>query len=148
MEKHYWFETTVSLDKVMDDGCTKKYQMKHLVDAMSFKEAEDRITKEIAPLTSGEFEVTAVKRVRIFEIVNKKEYANPLWYRVKLVLITIDENTGVEKEVPYVIMVLSSSIDNAIIDSRELMVGSLNEYRIVKVEETKIEDVFMYIPQS
>ena len=56
-----WFECKVKYDKMTEDGSQKTVTEPYLVDALSFTEAEARITEEITPFISGEFKVTAVK---------------------------------------------------------------------------------------
>lgn len=60
-----WFETKLRYDKVMENGVVKKVTEAYLVDALSFTEAEARITEEMAPYINGEFEVKAVKKEKI-----------------------------------------------------------------------------------
>lgn len=50
-----WFETTVSFDKMMENGAVKKGTEKNLFDALSFTEAEERTIEELTPYISGEF---------------------------------------------------------------------------------------------
>lgn len=52
-----WFETKVRYDKTMEDGMPKKVIESYVVDALSFGEAEERITKEMSVYISGEFNV-------------------------------------------------------------------------------------------
>ena len=63
-----WFETKVRYDKMMENGMQKKVTEPYLVDALTFTEAEARITEEVTPFISGEFSISAVKRTKIAEI--------------------------------------------------------------------------------
>ena len=58
MEMNSWFETTVAIDQMQDDGTTKSVNLKYLVDAFTFTEAEDRIIEEVKPFTRGNLEVS------------------------------------------------------------------------------------------
>ncbi|MDR2823692.1 MAG: DUF4494 domain-containing protein, partial [Prevotellaceae bacterium] len=53
-----WFECKIKYDKNTggEEGVAKVSET-YLVDAMSFTEAEERITKEMTPFISGDFEV-------------------------------------------------------------------------------------------
>ena len=65
-----WFETKVKYDKTMlDTGAIKSVTEPYLVDALSFTEAEARITKEMEPFVSGELTVTAVRKVRFEDVL-------------------------------------------------------------------------------
>lgn len=58
-----WFETKVKYDTIdLSTGAPKAVTEPYLVDALSFTEAEARITEEIQPFVKGEFSVTAVKK--------------------------------------------------------------------------------------
>lgn len=147
MEINSWFEATVAIDQMQDDGITKAVTQKYLLDALSFKEAEDRIIDEMKPFTSGNLEVKAVKRVRIMDIVQRHLEAQK-WYRIKAVFIVIDEKTCAEKETVFVMMVQSDSIKDAIADFEKGMEGSMMDFRIVNVAETKIVDVYQYLSKK
>ena len=70
-------------------------QCRDLVDALSFTEAEARITDKMQPFISGDFKVDAVKRVNLSDIFYNE--GGDRWYKVKTNFITIDEKTAVEK---------------------------------------------------
>ena len=59
-----WFECKVKYDKMMENGVLKTVSEPYLVDALSFTEAEARITDKMQPYISGEFSVDTVKRVK------------------------------------------------------------------------------------
>ena len=63
-----WFECKVKYDKTTGEAQIKTVSETYLVDAMSFTEAEARITEEVKYGISGEFKVDSVKRVRMSEI--------------------------------------------------------------------------------
>lgn len=135
-----WIETKVRFDKVMENGTVKRITESYLVDAMSFTEAEARITKEVAPFISGEFSVSAVKKTNIAEI-----FYNPngdRWYKVKVVFITIDERTATEKKQASYILVQASDFKNAYDMFSDGMNGTMADYEIAAISETTIMDVF------
>jgi len=53
-----WFESKIRYEKVMEDGLQKKVTEQYVVDALSFSEAEKRITEEMSAYISGEYEIT------------------------------------------------------------------------------------------
>ena len=57
-----WFETKVRYDKTMEDGREKKVTEVFVVDALSFTEAETKITEELSAYTSGETFIKAITR--------------------------------------------------------------------------------------
>ena len=63
-----WFECKIKYEKVMEDGLQKQVVEQYAVDALSFAEAEQRITEEMSQYISGEFEVADVKKAAYKEV--------------------------------------------------------------------------------
>ena len=63
-----WFECKVRYDQTQENGSQKAVTEQYVVDALSFAEAEARITEQLSPYISGEFEVTDVKKAAYKEI--------------------------------------------------------------------------------
>ena len=92
-----WFECKVSYDKAGEDGLLTRVSEVYLVDAMSFTEAEERIIREIEPMITGEFIVDSIKKTKIGELIDSDIEADDRWWKCKVMLISIDEEKGVEK---------------------------------------------------
>ena len=135
-----WFECKVKYDKMTEDGSQKTVTEPYLVDALSFTEAEARITEEITPFISGEFKVTAVKRTNTAEIFWKE--GGDKWYKVKVNLCTIDEKTGKEKKTPNYMMVQAIDFKDAYDVFMEGMKGTMADFEISQIVETMIMDVY------
>ena len=63
-----WFECKVQFDKVQEDGLLKKVTEQYVLNAISFAEAEKRITKEMSAYISGEFVIKDIKPASYKEI--------------------------------------------------------------------------------
>ncbi|MCF0219620.1 MAG: DUF4494 domain-containing protein [Muribaculaceae bacterium] len=136
-----WFECKVRFHKMMENGATKKVTEPYLVDALSFTEAEARITEEMTPYISGEFDVSAVaKRSKISEIF--RDDTADKWYLAKVGFITIDEKTAVEKRSVTEMLVAGKDFKGAYDRLIEGMSGTLADYDIVSIVETPIMDVY------
>ena len=135
-----WFECKVKYDKMTEDGSQKTVTEPYLVDALSFTEAEARITEEITPFISGEFKVTAVKRTNTAEIFWKE--GGDKWYKVKVNFCTIDEKTGKEKKTPNYMMVQAIDCKDAYDVFMEGMKGTMADFEISQIVETMIMDVY------
>ena len=129
-----WFECKVRYDKLQENGAAKKVTEAYLVDALSFTEAEARITEEETPFISGEFSVSAVKRTKIAEIFWNE--AGDRYYLVKCAFITIDEKTAAEKKSNSLILVQASDFKNAYDTFMEGMKGTMADFEIVQINET------------
>lgn len=63
-----WFICKIRYEKVMEDGVQRKVTETYVVDALSFTEAEARITEEMSAYISGEFEIVEIDRAAFKEI--------------------------------------------------------------------------------
>ena len=135
-----WFECKVKYGKLTEDGSQKTVTEPYLVDALSFTEAEARITEEITPFISGEFKVTAVKRTNTAEIFWKE--GGDKWYKVKVNFCTIDEKTGKEKKTANYMMVQAADFKGAYDVFMEGMKGTMADFEIAQIVETMIMDVY------
>lgn len=135
-----WFECKIRYDKAAENGAVKKVTEPYLVDALSFTEAEARITEEMTPYISGDFSVSAVKRTKIAEIFFNE--TGDRWYMVKVGFITIDEKTAVEKRSASMILVQAADFKNAYDNFQEGMKGTMADYEIISIAETPLMDVY------
>lgn len=138
------YECGVRYEKVADNGFTKKVTELYLVDACSFAEAEGRITKEMEPYISGDFDVVTIKRTNYSEIVENGADSADKWFKAKLIFITLDEKSGKEKKTAVHFIVKATDINNAHALVVEHMKTSVMDYEIATLDETKIMDLFRY----
>ena len=143
-----WFICKIRYEKVMEDGLQKKVTEQYVVDALSFTEAEARIIEEMSQYISGEFEVVEIDRCVFKEIFFSDEETVDKWYKAKLKFITIDEKTDKEKRTAVYYLVHGSSLENARKNIDEVMGGTMIDYVISSVSETKIMDVFEHTTKS
>ena len=143
-----WYETAIRYDKVMEDGMTKKVIEYYVVDALSFGEAEERITEEMSAYISGEFEVKNITPAAYHEIFFSENDNDDRWYKAKLAFITIDEKTEKEKRSSVSYLVQAGSFNGAVKNIDEVMGGTMIDYVIASVAETQILDVFEHAPST
>lgn len=137
-----WFECVIKYDKVQENGMEKKVSESYLVDALSFTEAEARIIEEMTPFISGEFLVSGIKRSNISELFYNE--VGDKWFKCKVNFITLDEKSGSEKRTASYMLVYASTVDEADKNLKEGMKGTLADYEIESIKETKIMDVYPY----
>ena len=135
-----WFECKVRYDKRQENGSVKKVTEPYLVDALSFTEAEARITEEQTPYISGDFNVSAVKRTKISEVF--WDETGDKWYLAKLAFVTIDPKSGVEKKSTTLILVQAKDFRTAFENLVEGMKTTASDYDIVSITETMLMDVY------
>lgn len=136
-----WIEVKVRYDKMADSGKTVKVTDPYLVDAVSCTEAEVRVVEEISSFVS-DFNVLNVGKTKISEIF--WDETGDRFYKVKVNFITLDEKTGVEKRLASYILVQASTFADALANFNKGMKGTMADYEIEAIAETKIVDVYRY----
>ena len=139
-----WFECKIKYEKVQEDGTQKKVTEQYVVDALSFAEAENRITEEMSAYISDEFEVTDVKKASYKEIFFSDDAAADRWFKAKLDFITIDEKTEKEKRSRTTYLVQAANLKSAFKGIEDVMNGTMIDYDAAAIDSTNIFDVFEY----
>lgn len=137
-------ECIVAYSKTMEDGLQKKVSEKYVVDAITFGEAEAKISKEMSSYISGEFKVENINPCKFGEVFLTENGTDDRWYLARLAFITIDEKTEKEKKSKVHYLVQGSSVNGATKSIDEVMGKTMIDYVIEKVEETNYMYVFFH----
>lgn len=135
-----WIEVRARYDKMMENGSVKKVTEPYLADASSCTEAEARVTEELTPFISGDFRISSVVTTKISEIF--WDASGDRFYKVKVNFITFDEKTATEKRTANYILVQASSFKEAYDNFIDGMKGTMADYEIEAINETKLVDVY------
>lgn len=135
-----WIEVRARYDRMMDNGSIKRVTEPYLADALSCTEAEARVTEELTPFISGEFRISSVVTTKISEIF--WDASGDRFYKVKVNFITLDEKTASEKRTASYILVQASSFKEAYDNFIDGMKGTMADYEIEAITETKLVDVY------
>lgn len=138
------FECGIRYNKTLENGLQKKVTELYIVDALSFTEAESRITDEMTPFMDSGFDVVSEKITNYSELVSTDTSSADKWYKVKINLITLDEKKMAEKKQPLYLLVQGADIDDARKRLSEHMKGTMADWACEAVQETKIIDVFLH----
>lgn len=136
-----WFEVKLRYDKVHEDGCEKKVTESYVVEALSFGEAEKTAIEFLGGYVSGEIQVVNINPMKFREVFFNEEESCDRYYKAILQFITIDEQTEREKHTQAYYLVQASSFDNCKDSIRTIMDGTMIDYQIASVSETKVIDV-------
>lgn len=136
-----WIEVKVRYNKMTESRKTVKVTDPYLVDAVSCTEAEARVVEEISSFVN-DFNVLNVGKTKISEIF--WDETGDRFYKVKVNFITIDEKSGVEKRKASFILVQASTFTDALANFNKGMKGTMADYEIEAIAETKIVDVYRY----
>ena len=132
----------------MEDGLIKSTTETYLVDAISFTEAEKRFIEEIEPFMVGEFIVTDIKRARLSEVMESEDLTDDKWFKARVAYITIDEKKGTEKRTVQSILIQAKDFRTSLKNLDKSMHGTLGDWAIVSITETKIMDIFKSQPNE
>lgn len=137
-----FFEVAVRYDKTMENGAIKPVTELYIIDAMSFTEAEARITDEMQPYLSGDFRVVKEKITNIEEVITTDDPTADRYYKVKHNIITIGEKTAKEKRTPMYLLFQASSNDDARDRYYNYIKTWLADCELDTIAETKYMDYF------
>ena len=139
-----WFECKIRYEKTIEDGTQKPVTESYIVDALSFSEAEERITEEISAYVSGSFDVKDIKKAAFGEIFFSDDSNADRWFKTKLQFIILEEKSGKEKKSSVNFLVQAGTFREALSNIEEGMKGTMQDYVISSINETTIMDVFEY----
>lgn len=143
------YEVSIKFDKTMEDGLIKNVTEKYLVEAVSFAEAETCAAEYITDYVSGEYDICAIRRLKVSELFYSSDSAADRWYSAKLSFITVDEKKGKEKKITQLVMVLAKDFDDARSAIQEGMKGTLGDWEQAQLKETNILDIIKYeVPEE
>ena len=137
-----WYEVKYQHEQTQEDGTQKKVTELFAVDALSFTEAETKITEEMKLYVSGETFIKAITRAPYKEIFFDERESADKYYKAKLDFIAIDEKTEKEKKSTVTYLVQAANLDEAKKNINEVMGTTMIDYDIQSIAETKIIDVF------
>ena len=139
-----WFECKVTYERPGDKGTNTKVNESYLMKDFTFKSVEKRLTLELQPFVTGEFNINEMKRVKYGEIVDTQDETADKWYKCKIVLVTIDEASAKEKKTPVLLLVKAESVPDAISRLNIHMKSSVMDYELTSVNNSPIVDIFQY----
>lgn len=137
-----WYETTVHYERQNDDSTNSITTEAYAVDALSFAEAEHRITDEMQPFCSGEFDVKKIAIAPYTEVFFSEDEDDDKFFRATVAMITLDERTGKEKKNNVNYLVQAENIETARRYVVDAFLNTQIDYEINRLVETKILDVF------
>lgn len=135
------FEVGVRMERTLENGAQAKVLEQFVVDALSFTEAEKRIISKVGTYGT-DIEVVTMKRSRCTELIG--DGSKEKWFKAKVNYITVNEKTGKERKTPYYYFVNAETIADAKNTVDDFFRGTIIDYSIATLDETKILDVFRH----
>jgi hypothetical protein len=137
-----WFKCVARYVKIDDDGRERKVSEAYLVDAVTYTDAESRITEMLSQMVRGEFTVKQITQTNIVEIFPHEE--GQWFYTGKISIVTIDENAGKEKKINESFLIAADDIKQALKRLEDGLSYLLVSYEITSLAVSNIVDVFPY----
>lgn len=132
---------TIKTKKVGEDGLVQTVSEKYLINALTYTEAEERVTNEVAPY-SEEIDVSGLQRQNVADIITSDDPDADKWYLGKVGIITLDEKTAKEKRVAVRVYIQSASFKDAYDALLSYMHSSMSEFVVLSITETSVIDYF------
>ena len=137
-----WYECKIKYRKTDENGAQKVTTEPYLVDALSYTEAESRITEEMSAYINEEFKITNIKVANYAEI---HPFENgDRWFKSKIALIAYDEESGKERKTNWYFLVQANDVKEAYDNTVQAMQNTMGDYSIPAISESAIMDVFPY----
>jgi len=137
-----WYTVKVKYTKKVEKNGNedlKKVNEAFLLPAVSFTDAEARITKEIGKSAQGEFLVHAMSVTDVTDVVRNQDGGQ--WYKCKIEISEEDDNGKVSKT-KQTYMVEEFSVQSANNKLADKLSDAMFTYETTDVSLTKIMDVF------
>jgi hypothetical protein len=138
-----WFQCKIKYLKEADNGLIRTMNQTYLVDAMTFTEAESRLTEELADVLK-EFTLMSASRSTIKEVVFYGD--TPRWFKCKVTYSTMDEDGEKEKKVTTYILVNADNVKDAWDRLEEHLTNMQVPYQVPSIAESPIVEVMEYNP--
>lgn len=139
-----YFEVKVKYVAVGDDGKEKKVSELYLIDGMSFTEVETRIVEKLREMIHNDFNIEAIKKSNITELVESNDGNDDKWFKAKVAIIDADGISGKEKRSNQYFLVAASDVDRALENLQKSLSTYVVPFEIVQVGDSNIIDVFPY----
>ena len=138
-----YYEATVKYRKTDEQGVNKVVTESYIVSALSFSEAESNINEQMKVYVGEDFKVVNIKLTNYSEI-SAFEDAD-IWFKSKISLLYFDEENGKEKKSNIYMLVQANDAKNAYDNTITALKGTVSDFTIPSVSETKIVEVFQYL---
>lgn len=137
-----WFGCKVKYAKENEEGLLKSISEQYLVDAVSFTEAEAILYDRLSSQIRGDFQVTAVSKSNVNDVFYYED--SDIWHKGKVQYFIVDGELGREKLVTQYMLVTADDVKQAYERILESLSNMLVSFRVPKVEQCPIVEVFPY----
>lgn len=138
-----FYDCSIKYRKTDEQGVNKVVTESYIVSALSFSEAESNINEQMKVYVGEDFRVVNIKLTNYSEIAVFED--TDVWFKSKISLLAYDETSGKEKKQNVYMLVQANSAREAYDNTITALKGTVSDYSIPSVSETKIVEVFQYL---
>lgn len=120
------------------DAIEKKHKETFIIKAISFAEAEDKAYLDFKDYAVTDIDVLSVKISNVTEVILDENDEKEKYYKVKYIVIVLDEKSAKEKRIPHYLLFNASSIDEAREMYKRESAGWVSDIILESITETKI----------
>lgn len=122
------------------EGSEVKKTEQFVLDAFTYTEAETRMVEIIDNIGIRPFEITHITKTNLVEVIRFADCNK--WFKVKVVLTTVDDSKGTEKEANQFLLISAEDVRDAFEKVKTHMNAVHVGYLIPSVVYQKISEVF------
>lgn len=141
-----WFTCKARYSKEDDEGILKQVTEAYLVDAVSYTDAESRIYAALEQNIAGEFEVKAISKSNISEVINYED--SDYWYKSKVSYSTVDGDSDKEVKINTYFLVGAEDVKQAFERVEDNLSSMLVPFEIPSIVKTPIVEVYPYLEEE
>lgn len=130
-----FYELSLKVSIVNAVGEEKEIKERYITDDLLFASVEQKGFK----LYDNECDVFAIKRSKVTEILNQRQYEDEFIYSATLAQIIIDENTGKEKETEEHVLFFAKNLKSA--TDYVLQYAKPYDMEVKSIKKTNIKEV-------
>lgn len=130
-----FYELSLKVSIVNAVGEEKEIKERYITDDLLFASVEQKGLK----LYDNECDVFAIKRSKVTEILNQRQYEDEFIYSATLAQIIIDENTGKEKETEEHVLFFAKNLKSA--TDYVLQYAKPYDMEVKSIKKTNIKEV-------
>ncbi|WP_438961363.1 DUF4494 domain-containing protein [Nonlabens sp.] len=140
-----WYECKVKYRKFDEASGTHKIKTEpFLVDAISYTEAESRITQEMAAYLPADEEIK-ITNIKVANFAEIHPFENTdRWFKSRVSLIAFDEESGKERKTNLYMLIQANDVKEAYDNTVSTMKDTMGTYTIPAISESPIVDIFPY----
>ncbi|MEP2025240.1 MAG: DUF4494 domain-containing protein [Reichenbachiella sp.] len=135
-----WYQCKAKYGKENEEGIVKQTSELHLVDAVSYTDAESRIYGAMERTVSGEFQIMTISKTNIGEVINFEDA--DYWYKCKVQYSTVDGDSEKEVKITTYILTSAESVKDAYEKVEQSLDNMLVPFEISSIAKTNIVEVF------